>query len=1254
MHHLLSSPSSTAPSGRGWIVLALSAFGLALTALLVLLPNRIAFAANVDIGVSQSSVPASPVVGSLLTYTIVVTNGPEATEAAVSFTNTLPANVILASVSTTQGTCNAASPVTCTLGPTLAASATVTVTIAVTPTLAGALSNVVEITVTTPPDTDTFADNNLSTLNLTANNPTPSISSLSPNSAAVGSGAFTLTVNGAGFVNGSVVRWNGSDRATTFVSTTQLTATVLAADVQAAGSFPVTVFSPTPGGGLSSSATFTVGRANPTVTISSDAPDPSVVGQAVTVNFTVAGAGVTPTGSVTVTVSGGSETCTGTLTAGAGSCSLTLTSAGARTLTASYGGDANYLASSDTELHSVNPANTTTTLTTSGTPSVFGQSVTFTAAVTVTAPGGGVPTGAVTFFVNGTPVLTPTLNGSGQAAYITSALAVASHTITATYNSSANYNASTAAPLTQVVNRASTTTTLATTGSPSVFGQSVTFTATVSAQAPGGGTPTGTVTFFVNGASVSTSALNGSGQATYVTSTLPVATHSITATYAGSGNYNASTSGTLTQIVNRAASTTTITSDLPDPSVVGETFPVTVTVSGAAGVAPTGLFTVTVAGGPWTCNALLANGTGRCDLTITTTTGSPRTLTANYGGDLNYNASSDNETHSINRANTTTSITSAVPPQPTLGQTLSVAYTVTVNSPGLGFPTGTVTITAGSDFCTGTVAAGNCTLTFTTPTGSRTLTAAYQGDSNFNSSTSSGIPINIVRPTVQFSAPTYSVQEDTGGGSPAAVSAIITATLSNPSIYTVTVDYATSNGSAVAGTDYQAAGGTLTFNPGQTQRPFIVTTIPDGLAEGDETVTLTLSNPNNRANLGAQSTSTLVIADNEGTPTLRLPQSAVTVAETMASLNVNVTLSTPAQNTVTVTVSSVNGTATAGQDFVAVNQVLAFAPQETLSTFSVTLLNDNIYELDEVFTLTLSNATNALISSFQQTQTVTIQSEEAPPSVQFSSPILAFAENAGAVTIAVTLSRPSALTAQVNYATSNGTAVAGVDYQSASGTLTFAPLDTSETILVPLIDDSVAEDYKNLFLTLRNPSVATPSGAGMNSTVTIANDDARAGCTIFQSSDVPRVIPDNLPTGITSTLTLPGPGFVITDVSVRIDSLQHGYLGALQISLVAPDSRVVSLLVNNGKFPNLVYTVFNDFGDSINGDEAPFTGVFQPNTTLPALRRLVGALSGGVWKLRIVDDATPDPGDNRLNAWGLELCGSTTMTHVVYLPLVRR
>src|SRR5207247_3396076 len=88
------------------------------------------------------------------------------------------------------------------------------------------------------------------------NNPVPTLSSILPTTAAAGSGAFTLTATGTNFVAASVVRWNGSNRTTTFVSSTKLQAQILASDIAATGSASVTVFTPTPGGGTSAAKTF--------------------------------------------------------------------------------------------------------------------------------------------------------------------------------------------------------------------------------------------------------------------------------------------------------------------------------------------------------------------------------------------------------------------------------------------------------------------------------------------------------------------------------------------------------------------------------------------------------------------------------------------------------------------------------------------------------------------------------------------------------------------------------------------------------------------------------------------------------------------------------------------------------------------------------------------------------------------------------------------------------------------------------------
>jgi hypothetical protein len=96
------------------------------------------------------------------------------------------------------------------------------------------------------------------TVQLSAVNPKPTITSLSPPSATHGGTGFTLTVNGTGFINSSVVNWAGSPRATTYVSSTEITATINAADIAKAGTFKVTVTTPAPGGGLSAAKTFTV------------------------------------------------------------------------------------------------------------------------------------------------------------------------------------------------------------------------------------------------------------------------------------------------------------------------------------------------------------------------------------------------------------------------------------------------------------------------------------------------------------------------------------------------------------------------------------------------------------------------------------------------------------------------------------------------------------------------------------------------------------------------------------------------------------------------------------------------------------------------------------------------------------------------------------------------------------------------------------------------------------------------------------
>src|SRR5439155_7884336 len=172
-------------------------------------------------------------------------------------------------------------------------------------------------------------------------------------------------------------------------------------------------------------------------------------------------------------------------------------------------------------------------------------------------PGGGTPGGNVEFFDGATSLGVVALNASRQATLTLSTPAIGSHSITAVYAGDSNFTASTSPALNQVVNAASTTTTLTSSANPSLTGQSVTFTATVAAVAPGSGIASGSITFKDGSTVLGTATLNASGQATFSTSALSVATHSISAVYGGDGNFAASTSPTLTQTVNVDSTSTT-------------------------------------------------------------------------------------------------------------------------------------------------------------------------------------------------------------------------------------------------------------------------------------------------------------------------------------------------------------------------------------------------------------------------------------------------------------------------------------------------------------------------------------------------------------------------------------------------------------------------------------------------------------------------------------------------------------------------
>ena len=336
-----------------------------------------------------------------------------------------------------------------------------------------------------------------------------------------------------------------------------------------------------------------------TTTMLSSAVNPSVFGQSVTFTATVTATVGTPTG--TVTFKDGAITLgTASLSGGQATFSTGSLSVAAHSMTAVYGGDSTYNVSTSVIFtQTVNKAGTTTGLSSSPNPTVFGQSVTFTATVNAATPGAGTPTGTVTFKDGATTLGTAALSG-GQATFSTSSLSVGSHaTITVAYGGDGNFNTSTSTNYTQTVNKSDTTTTLSPSPSPSVAGQPVGFTATVSAVAPGAGTRTGTVTFTIDGGSPTNVTVNASGQATLTNALATAGSHTISAAYNGDASFNGSAASDLTQTVNTANSATTVSSSF-NPSVFGQSVTFTarvVAVSPGAGT-PTGTVTFSIDGSP--------------------------------------------------------------------------------------------------------------------------------------------------------------------------------------------------------------------------------------------------------------------------------------------------------------------------------------------------------------------------------------------------------------------------------------------------------------------------------------------------------------------------------------------------------------------------------------------------------------------------------------------------------------------------------
>ena len=404
------------------------------------------------------------------------------------------------------------------------------------------------------------------------------------------------------------------------------------------------------------------------------------------------------------------------------------------------------------------------------------------------------------------------------------------------------------------------------------------------------------------------------------------------------------------------------------------------------------------------------------------------------------------------------------------------------------------TATSGTDY---TAVTAN-TLTFTAGTTTQTITVSVTGDtvdeadetvvftlSNATTGISTGSSIVTTATatgTIRDDDPKFSIDSPTvTEGNSSSVNLVFTVTLSASSTSQLTVDYASSDGTATAGADYTAVSGTLTFAAGTTSRTFTVSVTGDTANEANETLTVTLSNPS--AGTGIMTaTGTGTITDND-TPGFSINSPSVAEGDSSTtSLTFTVSLNPAPAAAATVNWAVTGGTATSGTDFTATSGgMLSFAATETSKTFTVTVTGDTTHEADETVVVTLSSAsTGTNIATATGTGTITNDD----PGLSIDSPSVTEGDSDSVnLVFTVTMSPSSSSQVTVNYARSGGTATSGTDFTAlaASTTLTFAANETSKTITVSVTGDTANEADETVIITLSSASgadIVTASGTG--------------------------------------------------------------------------------------------------------------------------------------------------------------------------------
>ncbi len=419
------------------------------------------------------------------------------------------------------------------------------------------------------------------------------------------------------------------------------------------------------------------------------------------------------------------------------------------------------------------------------------------------------------------------------------------------------------------------------------------------------------------------------------------------------------------------------------------------------------------------------------------------------------------------------------------------------------YTTNDVTATAGTDytstsgsvtFMTGTHATVSVPIKGDTTTeGNETFTLKLTPSTfGFIGSSATGTIVDDDAPLISIG----NVNLVEGNGT---TNATFNVTLSGTSPASITVNYATADGTATQPADYTSASGTLTFAPGETAQSITVPIVGDASDEATETFFVNLSAPVNAFINKSQGIGT--ITDDDVAPTLSINNVSISEGNSgQKNLSFAVTPSIVSGKVITVKYATADGTAKQPADYTAASGTLTIPANQASGLITIPIQGDALDESNETFFVNLGQATNATLSASAQGIGTILDDDNAPlisindVSVVEGNPPSNGAPGTADATFTLTLSAISGQSVTVSAIPANGTARAPFDYTSGGKTLTFAPGENSKTFSVPVVGDTLNEDAENFYVLLSSPvnSVIT-RGRGVG---TINDDDSAPSITI--------------------------------------------------------------------------------------------------------------------------------------------------------------